>query len=83
MLMRRQDFEGEWNEERRRLRTRGEADIWSGMEDVYPAEELPEGDRVKRLVEAFRDGIVRLCRPVVDREFKVEPQAKKPVQGSS
>ena len=59
-----------------------EADIWSGHGDVYSPEELPEGDRVKRLVEAFRDGIVRQCRPVVDREFKVEPQAKKPLNGA-
>jgi hypothetical protein len=82
-LMRRQYPEGEWNEERPRLRTRMEADIWVGYEDVYTPEDLPEGDRVKRLVEAFRDGIVRQCRPVVDREFKVEPQAKKPVEGPS
>jgi hypothetical protein len=27
-------------------------------------------DRVKIDLEAFRNGIVRLCRPVVDHEFK-------------
>jgi hypothetical protein len=62
MLMRRQDSGGGWNEEWQKRRTRMEADIWSGFGDVYPPEELPEGDRVKRLVEAFRDGIVRQCR---------------------
>lgn len=46
--------------------------MWSGMAAVYSEEELPGEDRVQRNVDAFRDSIVRLCRPIVDREFKVK-----------
>ena len=48
-----------------------EADIWAGTADAYPEDELPGGDRVQKKLDAFKDGIVRLCRPIVDREFKV------------
>jgi hypothetical protein len=71
MLMR-PDFARSDGRENRKLRTRLEADIWSNMAAVYSEEELPGGDRVQRNVDAFRDGIVRLCRPIVDREFKVK-----------
>lgn len=47
-----------------------EADIWPGMGDVYPEEELPGGDRVQKKLDTFKNGIINLCRPIVDREFK-------------
>jgi hypothetical protein len=71
MLMR-PDFALNMTEENVKLRTRLEADMWSGMAAVHSEEELPGGDRVQRNVNAFRDGIVKLCRPIVDREFKVK-----------
>jgi hypothetical protein len=71
MLMRR-DFGDAPTDQNLRMRTRMEADIWLGIGDVYPREELPEGDRVQRNLNAFKDGIVKLCRPIVDREFKVK-----------
>ncbi|MGH6665096.1 MAG: hypothetical protein ACREB2_09370 [Pseudolabrys sp.] len=46
-----------------------EADIWGGLDD-----EAPEGDRVGRHLEAFKSGIVEVCRPVVDREFGAKPK---------
>jgi hypothetical protein len=38
-------------------------DLWGSMDGR---------DRVEIDLQAFRDGIVRLCRPVVDQEFKPE-----------
>src|ERR1022692_3040939 len=46
MLMRRRDPNEVWSESRQKRLTRMEADIWSGMGDVYPEDELPGGDRV-------------------------------------
>jgi hypothetical protein len=69
MLMR-PDFGALVTEESIKRRNQMEADIWSGLGDVYPEEELPGGDRVQKNLNAFKDGIVRLCRPIVDREFK-------------
>lgn len=70
LLMRRPESGAPWSEATQKRLTRMEADIWSGMGDVYPEEELPGGDRVQKKLDAFKDGIVRLCRPIVDREFK-------------
>ena len=72
MLMRRRQENEGWTEARQAQRTRMEADIWSGMGDVYPEEELPGGDRVQKKLEAFKNGVVKLCRPIVDREFKAK-----------
>jgi len=70
MLMRGRGEGGEWSEESQRRKTRMEADIWPGMGDVYPEEELPGGDRVQKKLDTFKNGIINLCRPIVDREFK-------------
>lgn len=69
MLMRREH--GEWTPEVIKRRTRMEADIWSGTADAYSKEELPEGDRVQTKLNEFKQGIINLCRPVLDREFKI------------
>lgn len=71
-ILMRPDFAQNMTEQNIKLRNRLEADMWSGMAAVYSEEELPGGDRVQKNVDAFRDGIVRLCRPIVDREFKVK-----------
>jgi hypothetical protein len=61
---------GEWTSERQKRRTQMEADVWTGLGDVHSQEELPEGDRVKKRLDAFKERIVKVCRPIVDREFK-------------
>jgi hypothetical protein len=71
-LMRRREDGEVYTKERAKRRTQMEADIWFGMGDVYPKEELPEGDRVQKRLDAFKGGIVKLCRPIVDREFKLK-----------
>jgi len=45
------------------LRKQFRSDLWGGGKD----------DRVQADLDEFRAGIVRLCRPVVDREFRVKP----------
>jgi hypothetical protein len=71
MLGRRRDDRAAWNESRERLQRQMEADIWSGLDGVdYGEENIPDIDRVSRRLQQFRDKIVILCRPVVDREFR-------------
>jgi hypothetical protein len=70
MLGRKRDPE-EWNENRQRLRDMMEADVWSGMDNASRGDEIiPDIDRVSKRLKQFRDRMVSLCRPVVDREFK-------------
>jgi hypothetical protein len=74
MLMRRE--RGDWSEEKMRRRTQLEADIWSGYGDVYDKDELPEGDRVQKKLDEFKDGVIEICRPIVDREFNRNERAR-------
>lgn len=67
-LMRRGEYDEPWTEERAQRHAQLEADIWSGFTD----EDAPKGDRVGKLLEAFKRGIVDICRPIVDREFGVK-----------
>jgi len=56
------------------------ADLWRQLRADLAAADgalANEGDRVGRRLDAFRDGIEKLCRPVMDREFG-KPQ-KRPV----
>lgn len=69
MLMRRPEPGVQWTEAASKQRTRMEADIWSGMGDAYPEDELPGGDRVQKKLDTFKNGIEKLCRPIVDHEF--------------
>jgi hypothetical protein len=49
-----------------------EADVWSGQDDASAGDEvIPDIDRVSKRLQQFRDRMVSLCRPVVDREFKL------------
>ena len=71
MLGRKRHGDEEWSENRQRLHQRMEADIWSGMDEASDGDEIiPDIDRVSRRLRQFRDRIVALCRPVVDREFR-------------
>jgi hypothetical protein len=71
MLGRRRDHGEGWSKDRQRLHQRMEADIWSGMDEVSDGDEIiPDLDRVSSRLRQFRDRIVSLCRPIVDREFK-------------
>jgi len=63
---------GPWTEEKSKRLTRLEADVWSGMAAAYSKEELPEGDRVQKKLDDFKNGIATLCRPIVNREFKLK-----------
>lgn len=66
MLARRQNENvGEWNENRERQRNQMEADIWSGMDEVYPGT-----DRVKTRLTDFKNRIETVSRPIIDRGFK-------------
>jgi hypothetical protein len=69
MLMRRDD--SPYTEEKGKRRMRMEADIWSGMAAAHGKEDFPDGDRVQNKLDEFKNGIISLCRPVVDKEFKV------------
>ena len=62
--------DGPFTEAKAKRRTRYEGDIWSGAADSYSHEELPEGDRVQKRLDEFKNGISTLCRPVVDQEFR-------------
>jgi hypothetical protein len=42
------------------------------MAAAYSKEELPEGDRVQKKLDDFKNGIATLCRPIVNREFKLK-----------
>ena len=71
MLGRKRDDGERWDENRQRLRQRMEADVWSGMDEVLEGEEIiPDIDRVSNRLRQFRERMVSLCRPIVDREFK-------------
>ena len=48
----------------------GRTSAGSGGYRPGPCRRRPEGDRVAGMLSEFRDGIVRLCRPIVDREFR-------------
>jgi len=41
------------------------------MAAAHGKEDFPDGDRVQNKLDEFKNGIISLCRPVVDREFKV------------
>jgi hypothetical protein len=48
-----------------------EADVWSGMDNASRGDQIiPDIDRVSKRLKQFRDRMVSLCRPGVDREFK-------------
>ena len=64
------DDHSPFTEAKAKRRTRHEADIWSGAADAYSDEELPDGDRVQKRLDEFKNGISKLCRPVVDHEFR-------------
>jgi hypothetical protein len=71
MLGRKRDDSEQWNENRQRLRQRMEADVWIGMDEVLEGDDvIPDIDRVSSRLRRFRDEMVSLCRPIVDREFK-------------
>ncbi len=71
MLGRKRDYSEGWSEDRQRLNQRMEADIWSGMDEVFDGDEvIPDLDRVSSRLRQFRDKMVSLCRPIVDREFR-------------
>lgn len=55
------------------------ADLWQQLRADLAAAEgalANEGDRVGRRLTAFRDGIEKLCRPIVDREFGKQPRKR-------
>jgi hypothetical protein len=65
MLMRPVDQDRAWNERTQNLHAQCEADIWEGLGEM-----APNGDRVTLKLNEFRDGLVAICRPVVDREYR-------------
>lgn len=74
-LMRDATRTGEYTAAMEQRRLQMDADIWEGT-----ADDAPHGDRVGANLNAFRDSIIRLCRPVVDREYR---DVKEPPKGGS
>jgi hypothetical protein len=59
MLMRQVGEDVEWSENRQRQRDQWEADIWIGIDEVYPG-----SGRVSTKLEQFKNQIVGVCDPI-------------------
>jgi hypothetical protein len=59
------------------VRTQDDVDTWDSFRaDVWPTygSHSKHGDRVGLKLSGFKEGIERLCRPIVNRELKQKPK---------
>ena len=73
MLMRPIDrIERPWNEQAQNLHAQQEFDIWEGLVKM-----APDGDRVTKKLNEFREGLEAICRPVLDRKYREVKEPSK------